>query len=83
MQEALLSSYFVACLVHHLIFVGKSSPTSQLLNQRMTFLIGPEAQGAFFTATDDVMSQDEVYSFMKPIFGPNVVVSSGLLRSFN
>jgi sterol 14alpha-demethylase len=39
----------------------------------MTFLIGPEAQEIFFKASDDVLSQQEVYDFMKPIFGPGVV----------
>jgi len=42
-------------------------------NQRLTFLIGPEAQEAFCKATDEVLSQDEVYQFMKPVFGPGVV----------
>jgi len=41
--------------------------------ERMTFLIGPEAQGAFCKASDEVLSQDEVYKFMKPVFGPGVV----------
>jgi sterol 14-demethylase len=36
-------------------------------------LIGPEAQEAFFKASDDVLSQNEVYDFMKPVFGPDVV----------
>ena len=39
----------------------------------MTFLIGPEAQEAFCKASDEVLSQDEVYDFMKPVFGPGVV----------
>jgi len=42
-------------------------------NQRLTFLIGPEAQEAFCKANDEVLSQDEVYQFMKPVFGPGVV----------
>ncbi len=41
--------------------------------ERLTFLIGPEAQGAFCKANDEVLSQDEVYQFMKPVFGPGVV----------
>ena len=45
----------------------------QIANQRLTFLIGPEAQGVFCKATDEVLSQDEVYGFMKPIFGADVV----------
>jgi len=36
-------------------------------------LIGPEAQEVFFKASDDVLSQNEVYDFMKPVFGPDVV----------
>lgn len=40
---------------------------------RMTFLIGPDAQEAFCKASDEVLSQDEVYEFMKPVFGPGVV----------
>lgn len=39
----------------------------------MTFLIGPEAQEIFFKASDDVLSQNEVYDFMKPVFGPDVI----------
>lgn len=40
---------------------------------RMTFLIGPDAQEAFCKANDETLSQDEVYEFMKPVFGPGVV----------
>lgn len=39
----------------------------------MTFLLGPEAQEIFFKAPDEVLSQNEVYDFMKPVFGPGVV----------
>lgn len=35
----------------------------------MTFLVGPEAASAFFKATDRELGQDEVYGFMKPVFG--------------
>ena len=35
--------------------------------------MGPEAQELFFKASDDVLSQNEVYDFMRPVFGPNVV----------
>ena len=45
----------------------------QMGKVRMTFLIGPEAQEAFCKASDEVLSQDEVYEFMKPVFGPGVV----------
>jgi sterol 14alpha-demethylase len=44
-----------------------------MFNQRMTFLIGPEAQSLFFKANDDVLNQDECYHFMQAIFGPDVV----------
>jgi sterol 14-demethylase len=44
-----------------------------MAHKRMTFLIGPEAQEPFFKASDEVLSQQEVYGFMKPVFGPNVV----------
>jgi len=47
--------------------------TVPIANQRLTFLIGPEAQEPFCRATDEVLSQPEVYGFMKPVFGPNVV----------
>lgn len=36
-------------------------------------MIGPEAQELFCKASDDVLSQNEVYDFMKPVFGPEVV----------
>ena len=36
-------------------------------------LVGPEAQQLFFKASDDVLSQSEVYDFMRPIFGKDVV----------
>jgi len=36
-------------------------------------LIGPEAQEIFFKASDDVLSQQEVYDFMLPVFGKGVV----------
>lgn len=39
----------------------------------MTFLVGPEAQEFFFKANDDTLSQNEVYDFMKPVFGAGVV----------
>jgi len=47
--------------------------TVPIAHQRLTFLIGPEAQGIFCKASDEVLSQDEVYGFMKPVFGPDVV----------
>jgi sterol 14-demethylase len=47
--------------------------TVPMANKRLTFLIGPEAQGAFCKAKDDTLSQNEVYDFMRPVFGPGVV----------
>lgn len=48
--------------------------------QRMTFLIGAEAQEAFCKANDETLSQDEVYGFMKPVFGPGVVYDASKKR---
>jgi sterol 14-demethylase len=45
----------------------------QVFHKRLTFLIGTEAQEIFFKASDDVLSQKEVYDFMRPVFGKNVV----------
>jgi len=39
----------------------------------LTFLIGPEAQEIFFKASDDVLSQQEVYDYVRPVFGEGVV----------
>lgn len=47
--------------------------TVPIANQRLTFLIGPEAQEPFCKASDDVLSQPEVYGFMTSVFGKNVV----------
>mmetsp|Transcript_29744 Transcript_29744/g.34523 ORF Transcript_29744/g.34523 Transcript_29744/m.34523 type:complete len:493 (+) Transcript_29744:46-1524(+) len=47
--------------------------TVPVANKRLTFLIGPDAQEAFCKAKDDTLSQNEVYDFMKPVFGPGVV----------
>jgi len=45
----------------------------QIFHKRLTFLVGPEAQEIFFKASDDVLSQQEVYDFMRPVFGAGVV----------
>jgi sterol 14alpha-demethylase len=42
-------------------------------HKRVTFLIGPDAAPHFFKATDDEMSQTEVYNFNVPTFGKGVV----------
>ena len=47
--------------------------TVPLLHKKMTFLFGPHASPHFFNATDDKMSQTEVYNFNVPTFGPGVV----------
>mmetsp|Transcript_35999 Transcript_35999/g.52760 ORF Transcript_35999/g.52760 Transcript_35999/m.52760 type:complete len:492 (+) Transcript_35999:103-1578(+) len=47
--------------------------TVPILNQRLTFLVGPQAQEPFFKLSDETLSQQEVYGFMKPVFGPGVV----------
>ena len=35
--------------------------------------MGPEAQEIFFKASDDVLSQQEVYDYVRPVFGEGVV----------
>lgn len=47
--------------------------TIPILNQRLTILLGPEAQEPFFRSPDEVLSPQECYKFMKPVFGPGVV----------
>ena len=47
--------------------------TVPMLHKNMTFLLGPEVSAPFFKLTDDYMSQSEVYGFMTPVFGKNVV----------
>jgi sterol 14alpha-demethylase len=44
-----------------------------MMGQNLTFLVGPDVSAAFFAATDEELSQPEVYGFMKPVFGANVV----------
>jgi len=41
--------------------------------KRLTMLVGPEQQSVFFKADDNKLSQNEVYNFMKAVFGPGVV----------
>jgi sterol 14-demethylase len=43
-----------------------------LAGQRATVLTGPEGNGAFFRAPDDVLSARECYKFTIPVFGPGV-----------
>eukprot|EP00164_Ancoracysta_twista_P012403 GFYU01019455.1.p1 GENE.GFYU01019455.1~~GFYU01019455.1.p1 ORF type:complete len:506 (-),score=197.30 GFYU01019455.1:90-1607(-) len=47
--------------------------TVKIFGQRITALIGPEAQAAFFKAPESHVRQREVYSFTVPVFGKNVV----------
>ena len=50
--------------------------TVSMFGKKMTFLIGPTASSAFFQATDKELGQDEVYGFMKSVFGEGVVYDS-------
>uniref|UniRef100_A0A5B6YIN7 sterol 14alpha-demethylase n=1 Tax=Davidia involucrata TaxID=16924 RepID=A0A5B6YIN7_DAVIN len=47
--------------------------TLNILNKNITFLIGPEVSAHFFKATESDLSQQEVYQFNVPTFGPGVV----------
>ena len=47
--------------------------TMRILGKRITFLIGSEAQAAFYRANDEELSQNEPYKFMTPIFGKGIV----------
>jgi sterol 14-demethylase len=54
--------------------------TVPIFHKRLTFLVGPQAQEPFFTFGDDILSQQEVYGFMKPVFGPGVVYDASRTR---
>ena len=47
--------------------------TVPLFHKRITFLIGPHVSSHFFKASDEALSQKEVYQFNVPTFGPGVV----------
>lgn len=47
--------------------------TLNLLHKNITFLIGPELSAHFFKASESDLSQQEVYQFNVPTFGPGVV----------
>ncbi|KAF9689034.1 hypothetical protein SADUNF_Sadunf01G0049900 [Salix dunnii] len=47
--------------------------TVNLVNRKITFLIGPEVSAHFFKAPEVDLSQQEVYQFNVPTFGPGVV----------
>jgi len=51
-----------------------------MLHKRLTFLIGPEASAPFYLLGDDKMSQNEVYGFMTPVFGPGVVYDAEIKK---
>lgn len=47
--------------------------TVNLIYKNITFLIGPEVSAHFFKASESDLSQQEVYQFNVPTFGPGVV----------
>ncbi|XP_047310629.1 obtusifoliol 14-alpha demethylase-like [Impatiens glandulifera] len=47
--------------------------TLNLLNKKITFFLGPEVSVHFFKAPESDLSQQEVYQFNVPTFGPGVV----------
>ncbi|XP_047322767.1 sterol 14-demethylase-like [Impatiens glandulifera] len=47
--------------------------TLNLLNKKITFFVGPEVSVHFFKAPESDLSQQEVYQFNVPTFGPGVV----------
>jgi sterol 14alpha-demethylase len=47
--------------------------TVNMINRNITFFVGPEVSGHFFKAPESDMSQQEVYQFNVPTFGPGVV----------
>lgn len=47
--------------------------TLNLFHKKITFLIGPEVSAHFFKAPESDLSQQEVYQFNVPTFGPGVV----------
>ncbi|OVA07832.1 Cytochrome P450 [Macleaya cordata] len=47
--------------------------TVNLFNKKITFFIGPEVSAHFFKASESDLSQQEVYQFNVPTFGPGVV----------
>lgn len=47
--------------------------TLSLLNKKITFFIGPDVSAHFFKASESDLSQQEMYQFNVPTFGPGVV----------
>ncbi len=50
--------------------------TTRVLTQRITFMIGEEAQRSFLKATDREFDQGPVYKFTVPVFGRGIVYDS-------
>ena len=50
--------------------------------QRITFMVGHEAQSAMFQANDKQLSQREVYKFTIPVFGKNIVYDAPYSRMY-
>ncbi|KAJ3702628.1 hypothetical protein LUZ61_006333 [Rhynchospora tenuis] len=46
--------------------------TIKVLGQSVTLLIGPEVSRHFYTAADSELSQEEVFKFSVPMFGPGI-----------
>jgi sterol 14-demethylase len=53
-----------------------------IFGTKMTFMVGPAAQAAFFRAPDDAVSPKEAYEMMIPVFGKNVVYDSTQARMY-
>lgn len=47
--------------------------TLNLFNKKITFFIGPEVSVHFFKASESNLSQQEVYKYIVPTFGPGVI----------
>ncbi|KAG5525289.1 hypothetical protein RHGRI_031840 [Rhododendron griersonianum] len=47
--------------------------TLSLLNKKITYFVGPEVSAHFFKASESDLSQQEMYQFNVPTFGPGVV----------
>ncbi|GMI38614.1 hypothetical protein TeGR_g14197, partial [Tetraparma gracilis] len=60
-------------MIHRLHDLHGPAFTLSMFSTNITVLVGPEAQAPFFTSPDAVLSQAEVYGFMKPVFGEGVV----------
>jgi len=52
--------------------------TVEVFGQRLTFMVGPEAQENIFKARDDELSQKEAYEFTVPTFGEGIIYDADL-----